>query len=269
MKKRVYLVLLSSLAMCLGVMAHEFWIAPGKTKVKVGEKVSLQLLVGENFTGERWQGNGDRVIRYKHFGQRGVVDLLNSIPKNTVVDLLDFTPTYPGTHMLVLETNNNFIELEPDKFEAYLKEDGLTEALKYREEHGEQQENGKEFYRRCAKLLIQAGDLADETSKSPTRIALDIIPQENPFELKKGKPLSFKVYYEEKPLSKAMVKCWFIKNGVTSVDVQSTGNNGVVSFEPKGDGRYMISVVHMVRLKHDPEANWQSTWGSLVFGMNE
>jgi uncharacterized GH25 family protein len=268
--KRTLLLLLLLLPGSFWLLAHEFWIEPGKTHVAVGEAVPLSVFVGENFMGETWGGNGRRITQYQHFSRAGVEDLLPSLSqKDTVVTLPDFVPTAAGTHLLAFATNNSYIELEPDKFEAYLKEDGLDNALAYRKEHGEQTRNGREAYRRCAKVLIQAGNSPDATYREPGGMTLDILPLKNPARVKaEGGTLRFQVNYEEKALAGALVRLWYKDSASpTQVFLQRSSAEGEVSFTAQGQGLYMVSVVKMTRLENDPKADWQSVWGSLVFGL--
>ena len=176
--------------MVLSILAHEFWIEPDRTRVNVGDTIHMDIVVGENFKGERWQGKGDRITMYKHLSTMGAIDLLNSIDPLTVTMLHDFTPVTEGTHVLALETNHSFIELEADEFEAYLREDGLESALEYRQQHGEQQMKGRERYKRCTKLMVQAGEEFDQTYKQPAYMAIEIFPVEHPYKLKESPPPS-------------------------------------------------------------------------------
>ena len=202
---------------------------------------------------------------YKHLSTMGAIDLLNSIDPLTVTMLHDFTPVTEGTHVLALETNHSFIELEADEFEAYLREDGLESALEYRQQHGEQQMKGRERYKRCTKLMVQAGEEFDQTYKQPAYMAIEIFPVEHPYKRKEGKPASFKILFENKPLANAKVRCWYKSSTDFNVQIQTSNKKGEVSFEQKGDGRYMISVVHMVRVQNDAKVDWESTWGTLIY----
>ncbi len=270
MKKRILLASLATLIISMGMIAHEFWIQPLHTHVLVGQRVPLHLTVGENFTGERWLGKGNKVKSYRHYFRNEVEDLLLSLePGEGIVALPDFIPTTEGTHMLVLATDNTFIELPADKFEDYLKEDGLIAAFNYRNDHNEKLKKGRERYRRCAKVLIQAGEATDHTYREKTNLILEINPCKNPYTHDKEAGLTFRVLYEGHPLPDAMVKWWHKDEDSVETDFLFTSNRGEVTFSSAQPGLYMISVVHMIRLENDPGADWQSTWSSLVFGIDE
>lgn len=267
MKTRFILVSGICIVMCLTMWAHEFWIQPSRTRVRVGDRVSLYTMVGENFTGENWKGKGNRVNFYKHFSKDADRDLLLSIgPGESNVNLTDFIPHTEGTHMLAFSTDFATIELSSEDFQAYLKEDGLKDALEYRNANNLYLEPGREKYKRCAKVLLQAGVSTDQTYKRKAGLDLEIIPEDNPYDYDFEKGIKFKVLYEDNPLPDALVKWWHKDNNVVEKDEQFTDNRGEVTFHAQKPGLYMISVVHMIRLTNNPAADWQSTWSTLVFG---
>ena len=57
--KKIFLLLLTFIV--IGVSGHEFWIQPEKFIYKCAEPVNLKFLVGENFTGENWTGDKDKI----------------------------------------------------------------------------------------------------------------------------------------------------------------------------------------------------------------
>lgn len=251
-------------------MAHEFWLFPTQFFAAVGETLAVSINVGEDYMGERWGGGGRRVQRLRLITPKEEKDLTATIVQDdSSVTLKPLTLTQAGTHVLVLETNSSFIELEPKKFLEYLKEDGLDNAVEYRRKNGETQKKGRELYRRCAKTLIQAGTERTNEVPKPLGLAIDIIPSQNPYALPRGSALTCRFLYENKPLKNALVRCWRRVNGKTELELKRSDASGNATFElpKKGNAAYMISAVTMVWLTDTSKADWQSTWGSLTFGM--
>lgn len=264
------MTLLGMIGTALSVVAHEFWIFPSTFFAKIGEVVELSINVGEDYVGERWGGGSRRVARLRVITPSNDTDVTNSVTQSDAdVQLKPFTVEQDGTHILALETNNSFIELEPQKFDDYLKEDGLDNALAYRKKNGETQKNGRELYRRCAKTLIQVGEVNNPKIIQNTGMVLEIIPLQNPYFLPKGNPLTCQFLYEGKPLKNTLVRCWRRANGKTALEFKRSNAEGKATFSlpKKGNATYMVSMVNMVRLQNDPQADWQSTWGSLTFGL--
>lgn len=251
------------------VFSHEFWLLPDRFFLSVGQSIKVSVEVGEDFTGKRWGGGARRVTALKLHTQAAVKDLTNTVQQDdsgVIAPVLKLEET--GTQMLTLTTNNSFIELKPDKFLPYLKEDGLENAIVYRQKNGETNKNGREFYRRCAKTVLQVGSVYNNLPTKNTDMTLEIIPAKNPYQLTKNQALTCQFLYEQKPLKNYLVRCWWRLNGKTEVEFKKTNAQGNATFElvKKGEGNYMISTVRMVRLTNTPEADWQSTWGSLTFG---
>jgi uncharacterized GH25 family protein len=247
------------------LFAHEFWLNPGKFIYGRTDKINIRFLVGENFEGENWKGNNERIQSLKiYYG--GVIDDLSPVVTTAAGDSIEYTMIDEGTNLIAFLSTNSFIELEPGKFEAYLKEDGLTDALEYRNRHNENGCNGREFYQRCAKTLIQVGDVKDQTFKSLTFLPVDIIPLSNPYLLKDKEWVRVKVLYKYVALSNALVKVWHRVNGRTAKKELTTDANGEIAFKITTKGKWMISTVQMERLNDNPICDWQSYWGSLTWG---
>jgi len=58
-KKTVTILLLLSIISSLS--AHEFWLNPGKFIYQRTGKINIRFHVGENFEGENWGGNNERI----------------------------------------------------------------------------------------------------------------------------------------------------------------------------------------------------------------
>lgn len=271
MKQKKTLVVLMAIVASLSVaIAHEFWLYPSQFFPIQGKTVALSINVGEDYVGESWGGGNRRVQRLRLLSKSATQDLTATVTQtDSLVKLKPLVFSKEGTHLLALETNSSYIELEPKKFLEYLKEDGLDNAIAYREKNGEQKKKGRELYRRCAKTLLQVGKTQTNEVTKSTGMALEILPLQNPYSLIKGSPLTCQFLYEGKPLKNAMVRCWRRVNGKTELEIKRADVNGKASFElpKKGNAAYMISTVTMVRLTNNPKADWQSTWGSLTFGM--
>ncbi len=251
-------------------LAHEFWLFPASFFPKIGDKLALTINVGENYEGERWGGGSRRVQQLRLITPKTTQNLTASIRQNdSLVSIPSLVMGEAGTQMIALETNSSFIELEPDKFLAYLKEDGLDNAIAYRKKKGETKKKGRELYRRCAKMLLQVGQEYTSNVTKSSGMAIEIIPLQHPYRLPKGSALSCQIRYENKPLANALVRCWRRVKGKTELEFKRSDASGNATFDlpKKGNAAYMISVVNMVRLSNDPKADWQSTWGSLTFGM--
>jgi uncharacterized GH25 family protein len=246
--------------------AHEFWLEPQKFVFQVGEKAIISFKVGENFMGETWDLKRHRVERLESYHLGKSVDYKTSVKEgekgNVEIPLAE-----EGTHLVVMQSNNAFIKLDAKKFNEYLKEDGLDYIAAMRQKSNTQNDSSKEFYSRHAKLLLQAGGKTDNTHAKAIGLPIEIIPELNPYSLKKGDVNRYKVLFQGKPLFGVLVKVWNRYNNTTAIQNIYTEKDGTIEVRVSNSGVWMISAVKMVP-STEKGADWQSYWGSLVFGVN-
>jgi uncharacterized GH25 family protein len=251
---------------CAGLLsAHEFWLQPEKFIYSYADIVNIRFWVGENFEGENWKGNREKVntLQLWYGGVKDdLSDGLDSLPGDSLV----FRICHEGTCMVTYNGTNSFISLEPQKFTAYLLEDGLTDALSYRKDHNETDSLGRELYQRSVKTIFQVGTKKEDTWKQETGLPIDIIPVSNPYTLTGSTTLSLKILFQGQPLPGQLVKVWHRENNSTSVKELTTDNNGIIAVSVSPQGKWMVSTVKMVRLDNNPQAQWQSYWGSCTWG---
>jgi uncharacterized GH25 family protein len=255
MKRLIYFFTLFTFFTLLS--SHEFWLYPHKFIYKRAEKINIRFWVGENFDGGNWTGNNERINSLKlYYG--GVSDDLSPVVTEAGGDSIEYFMIDEGTNLIAFNSNNAFIELEPGKFNEYLEEDGLLDALEYRKKNNEMGCNGREFYQRCAKTLLQVGDIKDQTFGITTSLPIDIIPSSNPYQRKNKELLRVKIYYKGSPLANTLVKTWHrVKNKTEKKDLR-TDSEGEIVFPVSTTGRWMISTVKMERLFDNPVSDWQS-----------
>lgn len=265
MKKRIVAIFIC-LGLVLFLAGHEFWIQPQRFHFKSGQAVRIRFQVGENFEGENWSGNRASMNDIRlHFAEY-TDDIKNLLSDSTNGDSLTVQFFDEGTVLASCQSVNKFIQLEPEKFLEYLKEDGLAETIKLREEYNETDSAGRELYQRNIKSLLQIGTVIDSNYKKATELPVDIIPLSHPYLIKKKQHFRAKVLFEGKPLAEQMVKLWHRSKGVTEKQDLRTNSEGIIEMEIHPKGQWMLSTVKMVRLQDDSTANWQSYWGSFTWG---
>lgn len=263
MKKSVFIVLLLG---CVGLaFGHEFWLAPNQFFARVGETIHVQVLVGENFTGERSEGKKNRLIQYRHQTATASEDLAPTLSGETYGDVPVMLKT-PGTHLISFANTPKFLAMKADSFLLYLEEDGLDNAIEARKQRGETDKPSRELYQRCVKTLVQVGGKPDNAFAKNTGMMLEIIPVENPYTQHPGQTAEFRVLFDGKSLAGALVRYWNrdAANHVTE-EKQRSNAQGRARFRLKA-GANMVSLVRMIPNDNPAEADWRSYWGSLTFG---
>ncbi|RMG03656.1 MAG: DUF4198 domain-containing protein, partial [Acidobacteria bacterium] len=172
-------------------------------------------------------------------------------------------PTRDGGHLFFMYRNWSYITLPADKFELYLKEDGMEYIIKERKKRGEQEKPARERYCRFIKTLVQIGDTKDKTYKSQTGAILDIIPMENPYLKRLGDTLRFQVLFEGKPLSNKSV---FAIHKELGRRRYLTNQDGIFQMKLEKPGLWLVHLVLMRRCKCN-DADWESFWGAFSFGV--
>ncbi|MGC4038745.1 MAG: DUF4198 domain-containing protein [Chitinophagaceae bacterium] len=259
------LTTLLSFALSIVLSAHEFWLQPDRFIYKRGEEINIRFNVGENFEGENWGGDTSK-IQHLNFYYADVKDDLLDAMGPAKGDSIRFALVDEGTAMVTYNSKNSFIQLDSAKFNAYLLEDGLKEAIKYRKQNDETGKEGREFYQRSVKTILQVGAVYDTTYKQQTDLPLDIIPQSNPYQLKNKKELTVRLFFKNEILKGALVKVWHRKKNETIKEEYTTNKDGEISFDVETKGEWMVSCVRMIRTENDPDADWQSYWGSCTWG---
>lgn len=262
-KKVTALIVL--MAVVAWVKGHEFWLQSKKYKYAVGETAVFDFVVGEDFNGDYWNLTKERIVKFEHYANGLKESMADKIIEGKEGSNLSLKLSKEGTHLLVFQSNNSFMEMEPDAFLEYLEEDGLNYIIRERAASGSRDKPAKEFYARCAKVLLQAGAKPDDTFMQFSEMPYEIMPLQNPYALKRGDMMQFQVLYRGKPVADALVKVWNRKDGRTTLQNIYTENNGIMAAPLSNDGTWMISSVRMVK-SEDSAADYQSYWASLVFG---
>lgn len=258
-------LLLAGLLAGAGLLpAHECWLQPSRFEATPGQALGLQLRVGMNFQGEARPFNPQRAARLVHHSATGAADWTGKADGRTD---LEFSLAAPGTHVLALDSKASYLTLEAEKFNAYLKEEGLAAVLAQRAQAGESTLPGRERYLRCIKTLLQAGHAADDTWQVRTGQRLELVPLDNPATTRPGGTLRLLLLRDGRPLAGGLVRAWHRAGDKLTVLDAVTADDGGVRFTLPEAGAWMFSTVHMARVAGDPKADWESLWGNLTLAL--
>ncbi|MEJ1240684.1 DUF4198 domain-containing protein [Chryseolinea sp. T2] len=261
---RHWITTFALLMVLLAAQAHEFWLQADRYFLKTGEKAQLKFMVGENFMGEPWDLKVHRVESLQAIESDGVRSLADSVNRENSTLSVRFNT--PGTKLLAMQSNPAYIELEAKLFNEYLQEDGLDDVYASREKNKALGNKAREHYSRHTKLFLQVGETRDDIYKKIVGMPIELIPQRNPYELKRADKCQFLVLFNGQPLFGAKVRIWNRFDNRTTIQNAYTQKDGMIEMQISNPGSWMVSVVKMVPSK-DPAADWRSYWGSLVFAV--
>ncbi len=257
---RKLLVLLS-----IPLLAHDLYFLPPAFRVKPGEKIKVAFHNGDAFPESEAKAPIARLRDLQALSKNGATQITGLRENgNEVVGEAAFPGA--GDILLTARTTPNFIQLEPAKFEEYLKEEGLEHVLRWRAEHGAAKFPGKERYSKYVKSLLLAGESSGYFNHV-VGFPIEIVPEANPSLLKANSALPVQILFRGKPIEGIAVESAFAAatGGKAVVKViGKTDKNGRASVPIGGLGRWRIHALIMERCT-EPAADWESFWASLTF----
>ena len=138
------------------LIAHDLYFLPPSFRIKSGEKIRMAFHNGDAFPESEAKAPTARLRDLHAMSKSGSTPItgLKESGKEVIGEA-----AFPGAGdiLLTARTTPNFIQLDPAKFEAYLKEEGLDHVLRWRAEHGQSKLPGKERYSKYVKSLLLSG----------------------------------------------------------------------------------------------------------------
>ena len=248
------------------LLAHDLYFLPPTFRPKPGEKVRVAFHNGDAFPESETHAPIVRIRDAQALSKSNATPItrLRESAKEVVGEAAF---PGPGDILLTARTIPNFIQLEPEKFEAYLKDEGLDHVVKWRREHGETKAPGKERYSKYVKSLLLAGP-SSEYFNHVVGFTIEIVPQANPSLLKAGGSLPVQVLFRGKPIAGIAVETAVAPSsgGKTIVSVVgNTDRNGRIVLPLVQTGLWRIHTLLMERCAEPAAADWESFWATLTF----
>lgn len=243
------------LIVTLVAQAHEFWIHPSAFVGQVGDKIGLELKVGQKFRGAS--------LPYLP-ADIDVFEIINGDSVEVVKGLLgDSRPAAefvlkPGLNQIIHLTMPSTIHFadEDERWANYVQEDGLERQLNM---YPNQSKDGpiSERYIRSVKSLVT------------TERVLDIQTRRLPFEFVMETPVPFRpgthrlqLLEGEQPVERVFIKLFRYSDRAIS-DSGYTDEKGMVELDFPSADRYLISGI-IIRPDLDPQYDWISFWSAMT-----
>lgn len=235
------------------------WIEPSTFSPQSGDIVSLRLLVGQEFLGDPLPRSSALINQFvveDASGRRPVIGHEGANPAGF------FRVAAPGMLVIGYRSNPSTVEQKAEKFNQYLKEEGLDAIAAQRAGRKPSDAAVRELFSRCAKSLVLAGEPAQ--GDRALGFTLELVAERNPYALGAGEELPVRLTYENRPLAGALVVAMNRLNPAEKVSARS-GADGRVRFKLRPGGMWMIKAVHMIPAPAGANAEWHSYWASLTF----
>ena len=172
----------------------------------------------------------------------------------------------PGTYVLGLSIRPREIALNGEQFNGYLKEEGIEDVLAERTRDGLLKEPAKERYAKHVKAVLQVGNLRTETASTVLGYAAELVPLENPYELKRGATLRLRCLIAGQAATNLVVIAGGIgPRRVAMKEIRiRTDSAGIARLPLRAAGRWYAKFVKM-RRSTLPGVNYESQWATLTF----
>ncbi len=265
MRKRITLAIATSLVLVMSVLGHDLFLKTDSFFLEPNSKFTVKVMNGT------FQASEGAVS----FGRLNDVSVVSGgtrthpveadFTKDETTAFLNLTTGSAGTYVVGLSTTPREIALKAADFNEYLREDGLPDTLEERRKTGELAKDAKERYAKHVKAILQVGKKQTDDYKKVLGYPVELVPQQNPYSLKKGGSIDILCLKDGKPLANQVVLAGRENMGklVSSPELRSD-EKGMVRVRLDGAGKWYVKFINMTKLD-DPDLNYESKWTTLTF----
>ncbi|WP_115462189.1 DUF4198 domain-containing protein [Winogradskyella aurantiaca] len=145
-------------------------------------------------------------------GERMTINPDKWMDKDSTITYLPFSAGNSGTYVAGVSTKPRNIELEAEKFNDYLKHDGVLDMLDKRTKKGLLEEDAVESYQKHVKAIYQVGNKKTEDWNTVFGYPIEFVPQSNPYNSYTGDSLKVQLLLDGQPLANQLVYAHYVKN---------------------------------------------------------
>ena len=175
-----------------------------------------------------------------------------------------------GTYVIGVSTHANTIAMSPEEFISYLVHDGVLDTLATFEKENKLTQV-RERYSKHIRTVVQVGDKKTADYSEQLGYPVEILLDQNPYDLRFGDELSFRVLFEGNPVANQIVRSsyqGFHTHGASGAHISSynmrTDKDGRAKFLLSNKALWYISLIHMQKID-DAEADYESNWATITF----
>jgi uncharacterized GH25 family protein len=265
LKPRGWLIVAAILLSSASLAAHDMWIEPTAFAPEIGKIIGARLRVGQDFLGDpipRDPNLINQFISVDATGRKPVIGRDGMDPAGLV------RIGEPGLLILGYRSNPSPVTLPAEKFNQYLKEEGLDGISALRASRNQTNSEAHEMFSRCAKSLVLAGEPSEARGDQRLGFTLELVAEQNPYALSAGQELPLSLTYEGRPLAGTLVVAMNRLNPSAKL-MARTDQNGRVKFRLPDRGAWLIKAVHMIPAPAGVNTEWVSFWASLTFELRD
>jgi len=265
MKKQTIFASILSLSLVASIFAHDLFLKTDSYFLKPNSNFTVKVMNGTFLASEG-------AVTFARLNDVSVVSGGNrvhpkeaDITKDETTAFLNLTTGAAGTYVVGLSTKSREIALKAAEFNEYLREDGLPDTLEERRKTGELEKDAKERYAKHVKAILQVGKAQTDDYKAILGYPVELVPQQNPYKLKKGDTMEVLCLKDGKPLADQVVLAGREEKGkLTLAPELRSDKKGIIELKLDGSGKWYVKFINIVKLD-DPKLNYESKWTTLTF----
>jgi len=266
MRKKFTSIILICAFLALPVFAHDLFLKPNSFFAKINQKISISVMNG---TFQRSEG----AVSFARLTDVSVVAPSGNrtnqkeadFTKNETTAFLNLEPKEAGNYIVGLSTMWRENSLPAKEFNEYLVGEGIPDILEDRKRDKELETDGRYRYSKYVKTILQVGNKQSDTYKTVLGYAVEMIPQANPYKLKKGNTIEILCLKDGKPLAGQTVLTGYESGGRLAAEKSVRSDaKGIIKIKLDGAGKWYAKFINMVKVD-DPKLNYESKWATLTF----
>lgn len=286
------------LSLIVILCSHDLYVKLDTYFLKINQEATINLYNG---TFEKSENiiTRDRMLDASLLfnGKRLQIDTTQWQDQDSTITKFAFAPFEMGTYVAGVSTKARNIELTAEKFNNYLKHDGVLDMLEYRKKNNQLDKDAIESYQKHVKAIFQVGKEKTDDWKTVLGYPIEFIPLTNPYGKYTGDKIEVKLLLNGKPLSNQLVYSNHIhgkhhhdhghdhqkheykhdnhdhthdskeneEHTHTDGDELRTNADGIVTVDLKHDGIYYLRTIYMENVTDNTELTHQSKWATLTF----
>lgn len=257
---------------CVPVAAHEMFLKPKKYLVDPGAVIQIELVNGTFDQSENVITRDRMVDVTVHGGGATEHPFPSQWRDRMLAAVLSHQVKGEGTYVVGVSTRPRTFEQTVEQFTDYLKHEGIADTLKDFKALAKKPSMVMERYSKHVKTLIQVGKQRTDDYQKVLGYPVEIILDQNPYDVVPGEPLSFKVVRKGAPVANQLVYASFSgyhhhgeDGGHERAITMRTDEEGRAQFTPDRAGIWYTTLIYMEKLTDDPNADYESNWTTLTF----
>ena len=268
MKKKCAAFLLLCMLLAVPAFAHDLFLKPNSFFAKINQKISISVMNG---TFQRSEG----AVTFARLTDVSVVAPSGSrmnqketdFTKNETTAFMNLEPKEAGNYVVGLSTMWRENSLKAAEFNEYLTLEGIPDILENRKRDKELEIDGRYRYSKYVKTILQVGGKQTDSYKTVLGYAVEMIPQANPYKLKKGDSIEILCLKDGKPLVGQTVLTGYESGGKLAAEKSvRSDEKGIIKIKLDAAGKWYAKFINMVKID-DPKLNYESKWATLTFGI--